>query len=80
MYIFLPIWNINYRKKGVTPLVKSVKNSCTSNKLSQRIWLNYFNDKLLEQGLITDSEYRCIREKILEECSDNRENSNSFCQ
>ena len=64
----------------MTPLVKSVKNSCTSNKLSQRIWLNYFNDKLLEQGLITDSEYRCIREKILEECSDNREISNSFCQ
>lgn len=50
--------------------MKSVKNSCTSEKLTQRIWLNHFNERLLEQGLITSSEYRCIRQKILQECAD----------
>lgn len=58
--------------------MKSVKNIRTSYKQSQRIWLNYFNERLLEKELITLSEYRCIREKILQEYSEKKTAINSY--
>lgn len=40
------------------------ENEVKKRYVIERMWLNYFNDSLLEKGLITESQYRKMKIQI----------------
>lgn len=46
-----------------------IQKTESAEKRTERIWLDFFNQKLLEMGMITEGEYNTIRAQILKDCS-----------
>ena len=44
--------------------VRNEKNEAAKRNVVEKMWLHYYNDELLEKGLITESQYRKMKAMI----------------
>lgn len=55
--------NKDRRWTGVADKSKSSNEQCR-REMVEKLWLNYFNDSLFQQGIITEAERNRIKNKI----------------